>query len=119
MKTAVTLMLTGLAATSVAALMEIWGHAETQAAIGGLGGWAIAAAAMPWKTGGRTVGLRSAMALVGVASFATAITAVASQHLGSDRLSAEIAMIAGVNLGFPVCFTALLLAMRRNIIRIG
>lgn len=119
MKNAVAFMLTGLVLTSVAALMCVWGSAASQAAAGGFGTWASAAAVLPWRTGRNEIALRTAMGLAGACSFAAAVTALCSQDPGPGRFAADVAMVAGANFGFPACFAIMLLAARRGTIRLG
>lgn len=119
MKTAITTLLVMLTIVSITAVMGAASGATTIAPLAvallcGLTAWAIP---MPfilrredWRPGASTV---FAVAL-GAGALACAVRIFASAPTFEDMRAAEIAMIVGVNLGFPATFVIAMLEMRRR-----
>jgi hypothetical protein len=119
MKTAITALLVMLTLGSIVAVMGAALEASSivplaAALVCGLTVWAIP---MPfvlrredWRPGASTV---FALA-IGLCALGCAVRIFASAPTFEDMRAAEIAMIVGANLGFPLTFAVALLEMRRR-----
>ncbi len=119
MKTAITTLLVMLTLGSIIAVMGVALEASSIARLAaalvcGLAVWAIP---MPfllrredWQPGASTV---FAVA-IGLGALACAVRIITAAPTFEDMRAAEIAMIVGVNLGFPLTFGVALLEMRRR-----
>lgn len=119
MKTTVTTILAMLTLVSINAIMGAAAGATTIAPLAaafacGLTVWAIP---MPfvlrrenWRTGAST----AFAVAVGLGALACSVRIFMSAPSFEDMRAAEIAMIVGVNLGFPLTFGVALLEMRRR-----